>query len=1020
MKHVITTPYGAEALERLREVVGEAKAEDRMATVSVLVPNGTAGVVARRHLARFGNDGLPGIAGVRFSTLPRLAEELAAGALAPRRPTTRTVLAAAWRSALRRDAGQFALVGAHAATIEALVRAHHELRDLDEEALAAVATTGPIQQDVVRLHRSVVERLSPDWYDASDLLRAAARLPDLAGRVRGLVVLYLPQALSHGEQAFAAALERALDLTVIVGVTGEVDADQEVLDSINESSQRALDVSRPLADAALSSSDSDDEVRCVGRAVLADLESTPAHRIAVLYAAADPYAQTLHERFEAMGVVVNGAGVRSTADRPVARALLELLALLERDVPRGDLFRALANVQSFDFGGARIPLTQWERVSREAGVVGGDDWADRLERFAASRRAELRKEQREAEPKPWRLEQLAERIATAEALSSFAIELRKRLRAASAMRSWPDLAGFAVDLFQLVAPERAIAKMPRVEQQAVARILAVLRGVTSLAEIEPDASFEMLRDALQLELDAVPPRVGTFGNGVLVAPISAGIGLDLDRVYLVGLAEDLYPGRLHEDALLPEVVRANPATRLPALLRPLNDRFRSLLAAMQSATHVTVSMPRGDLRRSTHRLPSRWMIRSLRALEGRASLSLTEWDELEEHAGAVRFSSSFGSELLSTPQPADEQEWRTQAVAASTPVLDPALRDARRLLLGRSGEAFTVFDGNLSGVAGLPDLLAPDSLISPTSLEDYATCPHAFFMRRMLRVQPLEQPEDIVSIRSVDVGTFIHESLEELAVQVQGELPQHGEPWTTAQRELLRQIGEKKADEFEKLGLTGHRRLWIAERARLLNDLARTLDEDDRIRGERAARVHASELTFGMNGADPLSISVPGGSVRLSGSADRVDVGADGTVYVVDFKTGSSSRYADIKPANPLANGTKLQLPAYAHAARLAVGTAVDVQAEYLFVRKGMGRISVPLADVEEAFSETLALLARSIAAGVFPQHPPKDDDHGWVRCVYCNPDGRGYVDGRDRWASKRRDPRLVEYVGLVEGGVSA
>ena len=46
------TAYGREALETLGAVVAEAKKDDRMAPVTVLVPNNIAGSVARRHLAR--------------------------------------------------------------------------------------------------------------------------------------------------------------------------------------------------------------------------------------------------------------------------------------------------------------------------------------------------------------------------------------------------------------------------------------------------------------------------------------------------------------------------------------------------------------------------------------------------------------------------------------------------------------------------------------------------------------------------------------------------------------------------------------------------------------------------------------------------------------------------------------------------------------------------------------------------------------------------------------------------------
>ena len=78
-----TTAYGVAALEKLRAVVAGLKADDPMKPVTLLLPNNLAGVVARRFLA------LTGIAGIYLATLPRLAEQLAAGVCshrAARRP----------------------------------------------------------------------------------------------------------------------------------------------------------------------------------------------------------------------------------------------------------------------------------------------------------------------------------------------------------------------------------------------------------------------------------------------------------------------------------------------------------------------------------------------------------------------------------------------------------------------------------------------------------------------------------------------------------------------------------------------------------------------------------------------------------------------------------------------------------------------------------------------------------------------------------------------------------------------
>ena len=76
-----------------------------------------------------------------------------------------------------------------------------------------------------------------------------------------------------------------------------------------------------------------------------------------------------------------------------------------------------------------------------------------------------------------------------------------------------------------------------------------------------------------------------------MAPLGSAIGLDADVVFVVGLAEELVPGRLRKDALLPERVRV----LAPGQLAPLRDRLdrqhRQLLAALAAAPERIVSFP---------------------------------------------------------------------------------------------------------------------------------------------------------------------------------------------------------------------------------------------------------------------------------------------------------------------------------------------------------------------------------------------------------------------------------------------
>jgi len=202
---VVWTGYGAAAYEALRGVVGEVKGDDPLAPVSVLVPTHLCGVIARRVLA-WGVGGRAGVAGLSVLTVDRLAELIAAPALtgAGRRPATNPVVAAAWRRALAESAGPFAPVAAHPATVQALAAAHRELREVDQAALDAIAGCGePVATDLVRLHRRVTGLLAADWYDTTDLRRAAASV--LHGQPRDRRGRVVPAAGTGAERGGVAA-----------------------------------------------------------------------------------------------------------------------------------------------------------------------------------------------------------------------------------------------------------------------------------------------------------------------------------------------------------------------------------------------------------------------------------------------------------------------------------------------------------------------------------------------------------------------------------------------------------------------------------------------------------------------------------------------------------------------------------------------------------------------------------------------------------------------------------------------
>jgi ATP-dependent helicase/DNAse subunit B len=312
--------------------------------------------------------------------------------------------------------------------------------------------------------------------------------------------------------------------------------------------------------------------------------------------------------------------------------------------------------------------------------------------------------------------------------------------------------------------------------------------------------------------------------------------------------------------------------------------------------------------------------------------------------------------------------------------------------------------------------------VSPTRLEAWATCPHAYLVRYVLGVEAVENPEESLEITPIDRGNLVHKALEEYIDEVlrrpEADRPGPGAPWTSDDALRLREIGERLCVEYEGRGLTGRPLFWKRDRARVLGDLMRFIDEDNARRLEQRSSPRAAELRFGFGDRPPVEIRLTDGrAVAFRGSADRVDVGSDGTVHVVDYKTGSSRAVDKLTAADPCMAGTKLQLPIYGLAARAAMGAPdAPVTAEYWFTssRGDFKRKGFPIdGDVIGRFTGSLEAIVAGIEAGVFPNRPG-DDDLPWVECDYCDPDGLGTAELRRSWDRKQQDEQLSGYLALV------
>jgi hypothetical protein len=449
---------------------------------------------------------------------------------------------------------------------------------------------------------------------------------------------------------------------------------------------------------------------------------------------------------------------------------------------------------------------------------------------------------------------------------------------------------------------------------------------------------------------------------------------------------------------------------------------------MAAAPQRLLGVPRGDLRRSTERVPSRWM---LDVASARAGDVWWADDLFDAHNDWVEQTGSFAAGLRRLHFPSTDQEHRLRELMVAAPAgatdlagaADPVLAAGASVVEGRRGAAFTRFDGNLAGLAVPSPVNAPTSA---TRIERWAGCPFAYFVQDVLGIEAVENPEDRLEITALDKGSLVHEVLERFVGEVLSRgsagLPDPHQAWTAADHDLIAEIGAAVCDQYESRGLTGRPIFWRRDRARILADLQRFLRADDRNRAAHGTRPVAAEMAFGLRdaaiGAVPFTLS-DGRQLQFRGKADRIDVGDDGTIHIVDYKTGKADRYTGISEEDPDQRGRRLQLAVYGVAARLHQGEPdAEVQAEYWFVnaRADFKRVGYRVTDdVLARVCSTLDTIVSGIDAGVFVSHPAQVSSSPWVECAACDPDGLGVTELRRAWDRKRSHPQLAPYARLAE-----
>ncbi|MCU1454631.1 MAG: hypothetical protein JWN46_2777 [Acidimicrobiales bacterium] len=1017
--------FGRPATEALARRIVAAQRHHPLDRVTVVVPSNLVGLSARRALGG-GLLGGPGLANVAFVTAFGLAEAVGSAQLAGTRRLTNPVLAAAVRAVLVREPGLFAGVAGHQATQAAVVGLYGELSRARPDTLERIRTASARGAEVVRLLRSVRAALSR-FHDEDDLAAAAARrLADdpSAAAALGAVIWYLPDRLSPALVALVAQLLARTPSSVVVGLTGHTDADAAVVDVCAAAGVAPFDpagIEPAVADRIISASDPDEEVRAVVREVLALVESGMAlDRIAIFHPTPAPYARTLLEQLDGAEIPHNGPATARLADSAAGRTLLAALALPAHDWGRGDVIGLVVGAP-IRHGHGLASSGRWDAVSRRAGVVGGlVDWRTKLAASSAQLRAKEAQGREDGDASEAWLASLRADAEAADELASFVDRLDTTVSGIHAAGSWSERTARARQLLaELLGPEQLRTAWPEAEVKAAESIDAALARLGLLDEIEAAPSASTFELAVATELDARTGRVGTFGQGVLVSPLAAAVGLDLDAVFVLGMTEGSCPSFRRDDALLPDADRAQ-AVAGELLTRPqrLHDQHRALLAALAAGATRTLVLPRGDLRDRRVRLASRWILPTASKLAGGRTVYSSEVAELA--APVVHVIESFAAGVAAAGQQGTLVERDVASLLAvqvaggvhAHPLVLGPLQRGFRCRQARQGPAFTEWDGNLAG-ASIPSP-ATGVPLSPSRLERWAGCPFAYFLADVLRLAERDDPERIVEIEPAARGSLIHAVLERFigeAIDRPGGPPRPHEPWTDDDRDRMRTLALEEFAVAEGEGLTGRPLTWRRSMDDILVDLDRFLTADDAYRASSGLVPARVEMAFGLAGRAPLELTLPGGrTIAFRGKADRVDVGDDGRLVVTDYKTGRDN-YSSALADDPVLAGSALQLGIYAEAARAQLGGG-PVEAHYWmatsrgeFRRRGYEWTP----DRRARFDDVLETIVEGVESGTFPALPGSYDSFfaTHTNCRFCAFDRLCPRDRDDHQQAKAGAPEL-------------
>jgi RecB family exonuclease len=612
-----------------------------------------------------------------------------------------------------------------------------------------------------------------------------------------------------------------------------------------------------------------------------DGAAVPLHRTALVVRRPLPYLYLARDVFADAGVAFEALDTLPLAAEPYAAALDLVLEAVSADFTRASLM-ALLRSPHFAIGGgdgaaspqpasregdSRRPSSRADAVAAcdfalaEARYLGGLDRLARLvEQWSGAGAPASRDERRRQTALP---------------------VLAPLLDAARGLEPLCRAARLVDHITTLVDWLRRFDCPPADQEETRARRLrvrsAVLGALTTLRHAydrhdpmaEGDAA--MLSAAIRRWLGGQTFALRTGEPGLQILDAQAARYGEFDDIQMVGLIEGEWPERTRRNVLYPSslLMLLEP---LPAIADP-TQRERDALLAARAQFRDLVGSPTTRVRLSAFALESDAVVEPSVLLDDVATLGLATVTTANDSSRVA-----YSAALALDPRRADVLPGPIAAWGAMRLTADA--RPAMRL----RGDA---------GPWRLPR-------VSISRLEQYLNCPFKFFAAQVLKLD--EQPVDEAIQTPLQRGRFLHDLWERFfdEWQTRG----HGRiapDQLDEARRLFAEISERALETLSPAEAA-------LERQRLLGSAVDPgiAHRVFAMEASRPVRINERLLEFPLEGE--FEFRTKDGArrvVAINAKTDRIDVLADDTIRVIDYK---SKNTPDLKVA--------LQLPIYAHLAR--------------------------------------------------------------------------------------------------------